>query len=170
MNDKIIRAITGDGFVRATAAVTTSLVNEARRLHMTSPTATAALGRALTATAIMGDMLRREGHHHATIKGAAPWQSRGRVGQYANVRGYVDNPLVDLPLKNGKLDVGGAVGRNGLWEYEIWFEGAYVGQTRLATGEIGDDLALYFAQSEQIPSLYFRVLVDRDIAWQPAVL
>lgn len=167
MSDKIVRAINGEGTVRAFAAVTTKLVDEAHRLHMTTPTATAALGRALTAAAIMGSMLKGEQDTITLqIKGDGPIGKIVAVSDSkSNVRGYVDNPLVDLPLKKGKLDVGGAVGRSGVLGIirDFGLKEPYVGQTRLATGEIGDDLALYYAQSEQIPSIVaLGVLVERD--------
>ncbi len=167
MKDKIVRGLTGDGAVRAFAAVTTNLANEAHRLHKTMPIATAALGRTLTAAAIMGSMLKGENDTITLqIKGGGPIGNIVAVSDSSsNVRGYVDNPLVDLPRKNGKLDVGGAVGRDGLLGVirDFGLKEPYVGQTRLATGEIGDDIALYFAQSEQVPSVVaLGVLVDRD--------
>lgn len=173
MNDYIVRAVTGDGAVRASAAVTTNMVETARQFHKTSPTATAALGRLLTAAGIMGDMMKGEDDRLTIqIDGKGPL---GRVvaisDGHANVKGYVDNPLVDLPLKNGKLDVGGAVGNDGVLGIirDFGLKEPYVGKVPLCTGEIGDDLALYYAKSEQIPSVVaLGVLIDKDLSVKAA--
>lgn len=169
MNDYIIRAVTGDGGIRAFAAVTTKMVDTAREIHNTTPCATAAFGRVLTATAIMGSMLKSEKDSISLqIDGKGPI---GRIVAIsdcnASVKGYVDNPIVDLPLKKGKLDVGGAVGTDGVLGIvrDFGLKEPYVGKVPLATGEIGDDLALYFARSEQIPSIVaLGVLVDVDLS------
>ncbi len=167
MKDYILRAVTTDGAVRVSAAVTTDMVEAARQTHMTTPTATAALGRLLTACAIMGDMMKGENDSLTLqVNGGGPLGKMVAISDSrANVKGYVSDPTVDLPLKNGKLDVGGAVGANGLLGIirDFGLKEPYVGQVKLCTGEIGDDIALYYAQSEQIPSIVaLGVLVDRD--------
>lgn len=173
MKDYIIRAVTGDGAVRASAAVTTQMVNEAQKIHGTTPTATAALGRLLTACSIMSDMMKGEKDSLTLqIDGGGPVGKLIAVGDSnANVKGYVSNPLVDLPLKNGKLDVGGAVGTDGTLGIirDFGLKEPYMGHVKLCTGEIGDDIALYYARSEQIPSVVaLGVLVDRDYSVKAA--
>ncbi|MBQ7032568.1 MAG: Hsp33 family molecular chaperone HslO [Clostridia bacterium] len=173
MKDYIIRAVTADGAVRASAAVTTAMVNEAQKIHSTSPTATAAIGRLLTACAIMSDMMKGEKDSLTLqIDGGGPIGKLIAVGDSsANVKGYVANPAVDLPLKNGKLDVGGAVGVDGTLGIirDFGLKEPYVGHVKLCTGEIGDDIALYYARSEQIPSVVaLGVLVDRDYSVKAA--
>jgi len=173
MDDCIVRAVTGDGAVRCFVAVTTKMVNEASVIHKTSPCATAALGRVLTAAAIMGSMMKGENDSLTIqIDGGGPI---GRLiaisDSKARVKGYVNNPLVSLPLKNGKLDVGGVVGHDGLLGIirDFGLKEPYVGKVPLATGEIGDDIALYYAQSEQTPSIVaLGVLVDVDLSVKAA--
>ncbi len=167
MKNYILRAVTTDGAVRVSAAVTTDMVEAARQTHHLTPTATAALGRLLTACAIMGDMMKGEDDSLTLqINGGGPLGKLVAISDSrANVKGYVSDPTVDLPLKNGKLDVGGAVGKDGLLGIirDFGLKEPYVGQVKLATGEIGDDIALYYAQSEQIPSIVaLGVLVERD--------
>lgn len=173
MKDYILRATTTDGHIRAFAAATTGIAERARQIHRMTPTAAAALGRTLTAAAVMGCMMKGE-RDSLTIQidGGGP---AGKViaisDSQANVKGYVSNPLVDLPLKNGKLDVGGAVGANGFLGVirDFGLKEPYLGKVKLATGEIGDDLALYYAQSEQIPSIVaLGVLVDVDYSIRTA--
>ena len=173
MGDYIIRAVTSDGAVRASAAITTNLVNTAQEIHKTSPTATAALGRLLTACAIMSDMMKGDKDSLTLqVDGGGPIGKLIAVGDSsANVKGYVANPLVDLPLKNGKLDVGGAVGMDGTLGIirDFGLKEPYMGHVKLCTGEIGDDIALYYARSEQIPSVVaLGVLVDRDYSVKAA--
>lgn len=173
MKDYIIRAVTGDGAVRASAAVTTQMVNEAQKIHGTTPTATAALGRLLTACSIMSDMMKGDKDSLTLqIDGGGPIGKLIAVGDSnANVKGYVSNPLVDLPLKNNKLDVGGAVGTDGTLGIirDFGLKEPYMGHVKLCTGEIGDDIALYYARSEQIPSVVaLGVLVDRDYSVKAA--
>ena len=174
MGDYILRAITGDGAVRALAAVTTQTAEQARQIHNTTPTATAALGRVLTAASLIGCTMKGE-RDSLTIQmdGGGP---AGRVvaisDSNANVKGFISNPLVDLSKNSkGKLDVGGAIGRNGFLGIirDLGLKEPYSGQVALATGEVGDDLALYFAQSEQIPSIVaLGVLVDVDYSVKAA--
>ncbi len=155
MEDYIVRATAGDGQIRAFAAVTTNLVEEARKRHDTSPVATAALGRLLTAGAMMGSMMKNETDILTLqIKGSGPLGGiTVTADAKARVKGYVDNPDVMLPPKNGKLDVGGAVG-SGLLNVikDMGLKEPYSGQTVLQTGEIAEDLTYYFATSEQVPS------------------
>ena len=156
--DKILHITLEDGQARALVAVTTDLVEEARRIHDLTPTAAAALGRTLTISAIQGAMLKNDKDSvTVTIKGGGPIGSVVCVA-HANgkVKGYVANPHVDLPLKsNGKLDVGGAVGVNGHVTVvkDLGLRDPYVGQTRIVSGEIAEDMAFYLTVSEQTPSL-----------------
>ena len=168
--DYIVRAVTADGCLRAFAADTTNLVNEAHRMHKTYPIATAALGRLLTAASMMGTMLKSE-KETVTLQltGNGPL---GRVmavsDSEGNVKGYVDNPLVDMPNNDaGKLNVGGAVGKNGYLTVirDYGLKEPYIGKVPLVSGEIGDDLTSYFAISEQTPSCVgVGVLVDVDLS------
>lgn len=174
MKDYIVRAVTKDGAVRAFCAVTTNTVNEAYKMHKTSPVATAALGRLLTASAMMGAMLKSE-NETITLQlvGDGPI---GRVlavsDSNSNVKGYVTNPLVDLPKNSkGKLDVGGAVGKDGylVVTKDMGLKEPYIGKTPLVSGEVGDDLTKYFAVSEQTPSVVgLGVLVDIDYSVKEA--
>jgi len=168
MKDYIIRAVTDDGSIRAFACYTKDIVNEAFRHHRTSPVATAALGRVLTASAMMGAMLKGEKDTVSIqLTGNGPL---GRVlavsDSKSNVKGYVANPVVDMPLNtNGKLNVGAAVGTDGFLTVinDIGMKEPYIGKIPLVTGEIGDDLTKYFAVSEQVPSAVgLGVLVDTD--------
>ncbi|MCI8638646.1 MAG: Hsp33 family molecular chaperone HslO [Coprococcus sp.] len=166
MKDYIIRATAGDGQVRAFAATTAHLVEKARELHDTSPVATAALGRLLTAGAMMGSMLKNETDLLTLqIKGDG---GLGGITVTANVKaevkGYVDYPQAMLPPKNGKLDVGGALGIGILNVIkDMGLKEPYVGQTILQTGEIAEDLTYYFATSEQVPSsVGLGVLMNKD--------
>lgn len=166
MKDYIIRATAGDGQVRAFAATTEHLVEEARRRHDTSPVATAALGRLLTAGAMMGSMLKNDTDLLTLqIKGDG---ALGGITVTANVKaevkGYVDHPKAMLPPKNGKLDVGGVLGIGILNVIkDMGLKEPYVGQTILQTGEIAEDLTYYFATSEQVPSsVGLGVLMNKD--------
>ena len=166
--DYIVNAITSNGAIRVVAADTTELCNRAQEIHKMSPTAAAALGRALTAAAIMGSMLKSSDDSITVqLSGGGPIGRVVAVGDgKANVKGYVDNPLVDLPLNsNGKLDVGGAVGRDGFLSVirDLGLKEPYVGQVPLVNGEIAEDLTKYYATSEQIPTaVALGVLVDVD--------
>ena len=166
MSDYIVRAIGANAQIRAFGAVTTSLVEEARKNHDTSPVATAALGRLLTAGVMMGSMMK-----NPTDVLTLQVKCTGEIGgitvtadRQGNVKGYANNPFVMLPPKNGKLDVGGAVGE-GLLSIikDMGLKEPYSGQTVLQTGEIAEDLTYYFASSEQIPSsVGLGVLMTRD--------
>lgn len=168
--DKIIRCITSDGSIMASAIDSSDLVFTAQRLHKTSPVVTAALGRLLTASSMMGAMLKqKEATITLKVAGDGPAGTLCAVADSAgNCKGYASNPHVVLPNKpNGKLDVSGAVGKNGLL-YVMRDYGTgepYVGQIPLATGEIAEDITSYYATSEQIPTVCaLGVLVDREDA------
>ena len=152
--------------MRAFAATTKNLVESARVHHNTSPVATAALGRTLTAGAIMGSMMKNDTDMLTLqIRGDGPIEGiTVTADSHANVKGYVGNPDVMLPPKNGKLDVGGAVGI-GLLQVikDMGLKEPYSGQTILQTGEIAEDLTYYFAASEQVPSAVgLGVLMNKD--------
>ena len=166
MNDYIVRATAADGQVRAFAATTKELVEAAREHHNTSPVATAALGRLLTAGAMMGSMMKNDTDMLTLqIRGDGPIEGiTVTADSHANVKGYVGNPDVMLPPKNGKLDVGGAVGI-GLLQVikDMGLKEPYSGQTILVSSEIAEDLTYYFANSEQVPSsVGLGVLMDKD--------
>ncbi|XCP86878.1 Hsp33 family molecular chaperone HslO [Roseburia hominis] len=155
MEDYIVRATAGNGQVRAFAATTRNLVEEARSRHNTSPVATAALGRLLTAGAMMGSMMKNETDMLTLqIKGDGPLGGiTVTADAKADVKGYVEHPDVMLPPKNGKLDVGGAVGIGLLSVIkDMGLKEPYSGQTILVSSEIAEDLTYYFATSEQVPS------------------
>jgi Hsp33 protein. len=167
MTDYIIRATAADNQIRAFAATTRNLVEYARSIHNTSPVATAALGRLLTAGTMMGVMMKGEDDLLTLlIKGDGPIggitvtaTSRGTV------KGYVYNPDVILPPSpKGKLDVGGAVGAGMLTVVkDLGLKEPYVGQIELVSGEIAEDLTYYFAVSEQVPSsVALGVLMNKD--------
>ena len=168
MRDEIVRAITGDGLVKAVAVTERDVVERARNIHKLLPMSTAALGRALLGASMMGDMLKEEqGSLTLQIKGGGPLGTILAVSDYeGNVRGYVQHPQVDLMEKyRGKLDVGAAVGTDGTLTVikDIGLKEPYVGQTELQTGEIAEDLTYYFATSEQVPSsVGLGVLLNRD--------
>ena len=168
MSDILVRAISSDGFVKATAVVTTELTERARQIHKTLPVGTAALGRALSAASMMGNALKGEGNSLTLqFKGGGPLGTVLAVSDAeGNVRGYVTNPGVDLPLRaDGKLDVGAAVGSEGTLTVikDLQMKEPYVGTIDLLGGEIAEDVAAYFVESEQIPTACgLGVLVDRD--------
>ncbi|NME57977.1 Hsp33 family molecular chaperone HslO [Dorea formicigenerans] len=166
MEDYIVRATAAGGQMRAFAATTKNLVEAARVHHNTSPVATAALGRTLTAGAIMGSMMKNDTDMLTLqIRGDGPIEGiTVTADSHANVKGYVGNPDVMLPPKNGKLDVGGAVGI-GLLQVikDMGLKEPYVGQTILVSSEIAEDLTYYFASSEQVPSsVGLGVLMNKD--------
>jgi len=168
MQNYVLRAIAGNKNIRAFAAITTGLVEEARKIHDTTPVATAALGRTLTAAAMMGLMLKGgKDKLSIQISGDGPLKQILAVADAkGNVKGYVVEPHVDLPLReDGKLDVGKAVGKNGkmIVIKDLGLKEPYIAQSRLVSGEIAEDLTAYFAYSEQQPSAVgLGVLVDRD--------
>ncbi len=166
--DHIIRGMSSDGFVKAVAVVSTDLVERARNIHHTTAVATAALGRVLSAASMMGNMQKiEEGSLTLQFKGGGPLGTVLAVSDaHGNVRGYVENPAISLMEKcPGKLDVGSAVGRDGMLTVirDLHMKEPYVGSVALATGEIGDDIAAYFVYSEQTPTACgLGVLVDPD--------
>ena len=168
MSDQLVRAISKDGFVKAVAVSTRDLTERARQIHRMTPVATAALGRTLAAASMMGNALKGEGSSVTLqIKGGDPLGTVLAVcDNEGNVRGTVDNPSVDLPLRaDGKLDVGTAVGCDGTLTVirDLHMKEPYVGSVGLLGGEIAEDLAAYFVESEQIPTACgLGVLVDRD--------
>lgn len=167
MSDMLLRAIARDAGIQISAAVTTGLVERARQIHDTTPVATAALGRTLTATAIMGSQLKVEdGSVTVQVKGDGPLGAIVCVGDADGyVRGYLQNPSADLPLRaDGKLAVGAGVGRGYLMVIkDIGLKDPITGTVALVNGEIAEDLTRYFAESEQIPSACaLGVLVDTD--------
>ena len=168
MPDEIVRAITADGMVKAAAITARDLVERARNIHTLLPMATAALGRALMGASLMGDMLKEEkGAVTLQIKGGGPLGTVLAVSDHeGNVRGYVQNPHVELMEKyQGKLDVGAAVGCDGTLTVikDLGLKEPYVGSIGLLSGEIAEDLALYFVESEQIPTACaLGVLVGTD--------
>lgn len=167
MKDELVRGTAWDGGIRVFAARTTRLVSELQRRHDTFPVATAALGRAATAGAMMGVMLKNDGKLTIQIKGDGPL---GQIVVDANadceVRGYVDHPHVQLPSKSpGKLDVAGGVGTSGFLNVikDLGMREPYRGSVPIVSGELGEDFTYYFAESEQIPSVVgLGVLVDTD--------
>lgn len=167
MADILVRGQSTDGAIRIFVAVTTDLVNEAQRIHNTLPVATAALGRTLTAAAIMGQNLKND-TDSVTIqfRGDGPLGNMVAVtDNKSRVRGYVVNPFVELPLNAaGKLDVGGAVGAGQLNIItDLSLKEPYCGQVPIMTGEIAEDLTYYYAKSEQIPTaIGLGVLVGTD--------
>ena len=167
MSDYIVRATAGNAQIRVFAAYTKDMVEEARKRHDTSPVATAALGRLMTAGAMMGAMLKGE-KDLLTLRIHAGGPLQGitvTADAKARVKGYVGNPNVILPAnKVGKLDVAGAVGV-GFMDVikDMGLKEPYVGQTVLQTSEIAEDLTFYFANSEQVPSsVGLGVLMNKD--------
>ncbi|MBD9206879.1 MAG: Hsp33 family molecular chaperone HslO [Clostridiales bacterium] len=168
MADRIVRAISTDGMVQAAAICSRDLTERARQIHKTLPVATAALGRALAAASMMGNALKSDGASLTLqFKGGGPLGTVLAVSDNEGcVRGYVTNPHTDLPLRpDGKLDVGGAVGHDGTLTVikDLHMKEPYVGTIDLLGGEIAEDVAGYFVESEQIPTACaLGVLVDRD--------
>ncbi len=169
MKDRLIDCLAYDGKVSIKCISSTDMVEEARKLHDLSPTASAALGRLLTITSIMGYETKEEkGSITNQIKGDGPLGMLTAVGESnGNVKGYVANPKLDLPLNenNGKLDVGTAVGKHGMLYIikDLGIGKPYVGMTPIVSGEIAEDFTNYFATSEQTPSVIaLGVLVDKN--------
>ena len=169
MSDQLIRAISKDGHIKATAVSTRALTERARQIHKALPVATAALGRTLAAVSMMGNALKEDGASVTLqIKGGGPLGTLLAVSDnQGNVRGTVDNPVVDLPLRpDGKLDVGAAVGHEGTLTVirDLNMKEPYVGTVPLVSGEIAEDLTSYYAYSEQVPTVCaLGVLVDTDL-------
>ena len=167
MGDMLIRGMTADGFVKIAAVETTQLVERARQIHRTLPLATAALGRTLTAASMMGDELKNEdGSVTVQFRGDGPLGAITAVSDsHGNVRGYLQNPAVDLGLDaRGKLPVGVGVGDGILTVIkDIGAKEPFSGKIELQSGEIAEDIAAYYVISEQIPTVCaLGVLVDTD--------
>ena len=172
--DMLIRATAADGMIKMAAVSARNTVQRAREIHNCSPTVSAALGRTLCAASLLGNAMKEE---NATltirVTGDGPIAGIVAVSDSAGfVRGYAGNPRVDLPLrKDGKLDVGGAVGRNGTLAVsrDIGLKEPYIGSTELVSGEIAEDLTAYLTESEQVPSACaLGVLVDTDTSIKAA--
>lgn len=169
-NDYLVRGMTMDGFVKVVAIRSTELVRRGAQIQGTTPNATAAFGRALTAGSMMGNMQKVEnGSMTLQIRGGGPIGTITVVSDpVGNVRGCVTEPRVPLVEKYpGKLDVGATVGQDGTLTVirDLQMKEPYIGSTKLVSGEIGDDVTAYFAQSEQTPTACaLGVLVDRDMS------
>jgi len=172
--DKIIRATAGDSYIKMAVITAKDMVQRAREIHGCSPTASAALGRSLCAASMMGEMLKGEKNSLTLrINGGGPIGSIVAVSDSEGyVRGYVDEPGVDLPLRSdGKLNVGGAVGIDGMLTVsrDLGMKEPYVGSTELISGEIAEDITAYLLESEQVPSACgLGVLVDTDLSIKAA--
>lgn len=168
MSDYLVRGMSVDGFVKVVAIRSTQLVRRGAQIQGTTPNATAAFGRALTAASMIGNMQKSEnGSVTLQIRGGGPIGTIMCVSDpEGNVRGYVTNPVVPLvEQRPGKLDVGATVGTDGTLTVirDLQMKEPYIGSTELVSGEIGDDITAYFARSEQIPTACaLGVLVDRD--------
>lgn len=172
--DRILRATAADGFIKMSAVSAKDTVQRAKDIHKCTPTTAAALGRTLCAASMMGNLLKEDnGSLTIRINGGGPIGSIIAVSDSMGyVRGYVTNPAVDLPLRSdGKLDVGGAVGKDGMLTVsrDIGLAQPYVGSTELVSGEIAEDLTSYLLESEQVPSACgLGVLIDTDLSVKAA--
>ncbi len=172
--DRILRATAADGFIKMSAVSAKDTVQRAKDIHKCTPTTAAALGRTLCAASMMGNLLKEDnGSLTIRINGGGPIGSVIAVSDSMGyVRGYVTNPAVDLPLRSdGKLDVGGAVGKDGMLTVsrDIGLAQPYVGSTELVSGEIAEDLTAYLLESEQVPSACgLGVLIDTDLSVKAA--
>ena len=166
--DEIVRAVTTDGFVKISAVTARGAVERAREIHSLSPTASAALGRTLCGASMLGELMKEDDASLTIrINGGGPIGSIIAVSDSDGcTRGYVTNPEADLPTRaDGKLDVGGLVGRDGMLTLsrDLGLKEPYIGSVELVTGEIAEDLAQYMVESEQIPAAVgLGVLVDTD--------
>ena len=167
MNDYLVRIMASDARVRALACVTTTLVNEACTRHGTYPTASAALGRALTGGLLLGALLEPDQRVALMFEGNGPLKKiLVEAESNGEVRGYVKVPEVDLPSRNGKIDVSGALGKSGFLTVtkDLRLREPYRGTVQLYTGEIASDIAYYLTKSEQIPSAVgLGVYVEPDL-------
>jgi len=166
--DRILRAITEDGMIKMAAITARDMIERARVIHRCTPTTAAALGRTLCAASLMGNMMKEEkGSLTIRIDGGGPAGMIIAVSDCGgNVRGCIVDASVDLPLRSdGKLDVGGAVGTNGMLTVsrDIGLKEPYIGSTAIVSGEIAEDVTQYLLESEQVPSACaLGVLVDTD--------
>lgn len=171
---KIVRYMSNDGALVVTAVDTTDIVSRAEEIHKTSAVTSAALGRLLTGASMMGNMLKSEDQTLTLrLNGGGPSGNVVAVSDYCgNVRGYVQNPVVELPLNGkGKLDVAGAVGTDGSLTVlkDLGMKEPYVGQTPIVSGEIAEDITQYYAVSEQTPTVCaLGVLVNPDLTIKAA--
>ncbi|MBQ7043479.1 MAG: Hsp33 family molecular chaperone HslO [Clostridia bacterium] len=172
--DKLVRCISTDGTLVMMAAETTDMVERAQQIHETSAVTSAALGRLLTASSLMGSMLKGD-NDSVTLRmnGGGPAGTVMAVSDcWGNARGYVQNPVVEIPLNSkGKLDVAGAIGTDGSLVVikDLNLKEPYVGQTPIISGEIAEDLTSYYAISEQLPSVCaLGVLVNPDLSIKKA--
>lgn len=172
--DKLVRCISTDGTLVMMAAETTDMVERAQQIHETSAVTSAALGRLLTASSLMGSMLKGDSESVTLrMNGGGPAGTVMAVADcWGNARGYVANPVVEIPLNSkGKLDVAGAIGRDGSLVVikDLNLKEPYIGQTPIISGEIAEDLTSYYATSEQLPSVCaLGVLVNPDLSIQKA--
>ena len=172
--DRILRATAGNGYIKMSAVSARDTVQRAKDIHGCTPTTAAALGRTLCAASMLGNLLKEDdGSLTVRINGGGPIGSVIAVSDSMGwVRGYVTNPSVDLPLRSdGKLDVGGAVGRDGMITVsrDIGLREPYIGSTQLVSGEIAEDLTAYMLESEQIPAACgLGVLIDTDLSVKSA--
>ena len=166
--DEIIRAVSADGFVKMQVITARGIVQRAQDIHHLTPTTAAALGRTLCAASMLGELMKEDDASLTIrVQGGGPIGSVIAVSDHeGNVRGVVGDASVDLPLRpDGKLDVGGAVGRDGMFTVsrDIGLREPYIGSTALVSGEIAEDLAAYLVESEQIAAASgLGVLVDTD--------
>ena len=166
--DEIIRAVSADGFVKMQVITARATVQRAQDIHHLTPTTSAALGRTLCAASMLGELMKEDDASLTIrVQGGGPIGSVIAVSDHeGNVRGVVGDASVDLPLRpDGKLDVGGAVGRDGMFTVsrDIGLKEPYIGSTALVSGEIAEDLAAYLVESEQIAAASgLGVLVDTD--------
>lgn len=173
MSDRIVRAISQDGMIKAMAISSRELTERARQIHGTSPLASAALGRTLAAASMMAAELKQEGSVTVRIQGDGPLGAVLAVGDAGgDVRGYLHNPAAELPLRpDGKLDVGGGIGHQGSLTVirDLGMKEPYIGRVSLTSGEIAEDVAAYYVESEQIPTACaLGVLVDVDYSIRAA--
>ena len=172
--DCIIHATAGNGMIKMAVITARDMVQRAREIHNCSPIASAALGRSLCAASLLGESMKEEDASLTIrINGGGPIGSIVAVSDHEGyVRGYVDYPSLELPLRpDGKLNVGGAVGRNGMLTVsrDIGLKEPYIGSTELVSGEIAEDLTAYLLESEQVPSACaLGVLVDTDTSIRAA--
>ena len=172
--DKLVRCISADGTLVIMAAETTDMVERAQQIHKTSAVTSAALGRLLTASSLMGSMLKGDSESVTLrMNGGGPAGTVMAVSDcWGNARGYVQNPVVEIPLNaKGKLDVAGAIGTDGSLVVikDLNLKEPYIGQTPIISGEIAEDLTSYYAISEQLPSVCaLGVLVNPDLSIKKA--